>query len=462
MKISSLKIAAIAATSAIMASCDDAGSIGSSLVENENDIQVEENFTVEGTTLDNSQIQSRSITQLIGSIDTDTYGAFSSDFVTQFMPAATIDSTLVSANDIDSVKYLMMYSQGNFVGDSIIPMGLEVYRLNKALKAPIFSDFKPEDYYDPAKPLASKVYTATNLQLPSDSLKKLIYREIYVDMPRSLGVELFDLYQTNPGAYLDPNLFCDQFKGFYVKNSYGSGRVTKIEVSVIRLYYHYATKNAAGRDTVYNLIGDFYATTPEVITNNNIDYSISSALRDRIAAGEHLIVAPAGTEIEITFPINEVMERYHQKAGQISVINNLTFSIPASAIDNDHNISLPENLLLILKKEKQQFFEKSKITDSKTSFYATYNAATGCYEFQSMRQYLLDCLAKDGTIAPEDYTFVITPVSITKENFGQSYYSQGTSIISAIVPYIAQPAMTRLDLKNSKIILTFSNQNLKN
>lgn len=108
---------------------------------------------------------------LLGSIDADNYGNFASDFVTQFMPVSRLDTTLTSASAIDSVKLKLMYAPGNFVGDSIMPMGLEVYRLNKGLKAPIFSDFDPQDYYDPSNPIGSTVYATSNLEL-SDSLKK--------------------------------------------------------------------------------------------------------------------------------------------------------------------------------------------------------------------------------------------------------------------------------------------------
>lgn len=458
MKKISFTAIATAVLAVITAGCDDSGSIGSSLNPIENSIEVESDFTVSGRSTDNSRIQSRTITQLIGDIDAKGYGKFRSDFVTQFMPAAALDSTLVSSEDIDSVKLLMMFSDGGYVGDSVIPMGLEVYRLNKNLVAPIFSDFDPEDYYDPTAPIASTVYGASDLEL-SDSLKKLDYKSIYVTLPRQIGVDLFNLYKTNPAAYIDPVKFNEYFHGLYVKNSYGSGRVTKIEGTLIQLYYHYNTKNSAGRDTIYKYVGNYYSVSPEIITNNNIDYVMSRDLIERVNNGEILVVAPAGLEVEITFPLEDIVDRYRTKAGQLALINDLTFSIPASEIANDYMINPPDNLLLILKSEKDTFFEKSKIVDNKTSFYAAYDSTTGSYDFSSMRQYLLDALKKETAFTSDDYTFVITPVTIQTESSG-SYYGS-TTVISSIVPYIEEPAMVRLDLEKAKIVLTFSNQNIK-
>lgn len=454
-------IAASLLAIAVATSCEESNSIGSSLIQNENTIVIEEDFSVTGESVKNKKIQSRTITQLLGEIEAKGYGKFRSDFVTQFMPAAALDSTLVSAEDIDSVKLLMMFNSGSLVGDSVIPMGLEVYRLTKNLSAPIYSDFNPDEYYDHDSPIATRVYSANNIGLPTDSLKKLTYREIYVDLPRELGMELFDLYKTNPAAYLDPVTFSNYFHGLYVKSSYGSGRVTKIGATLIQLYYHYDTKNSAGRDTTYNYTGNFYSVSPEVVTNNNIDYAISSDLTQRVANGEKIVVAPAGMDVEIQFPLLDVIAKYKNEKGQLSIINDLTFAIPASKISNTYNINPPENLLLILKNKQQEFFEKSKVTDSKTSFYATYDSTTGTYSFSSMRQYLLDALNKESELTADDYTFVITPVTINTESTS-SYYSSQTTYISSIVPYVEQPAMAQLDLDNAKIILTFSNQNLKN
>lgn len=462
MKIISLPTTALSlATISLISftSCNEDADIGSTLVGSDGAITVEDNFSLTGHSTPIGSVQSKTIMQLIGDIDAKGYGTFHSDFITQFMPAAALDSILQDDSQIDGLRLIMMYQAGQFVGDSIVPMGLEVYRLNKTLEAPIYSNANPNEYYSPSNLLASKSYTATNSQL-SDSLAALSYREIYVDLPKSLGVELFDMYKSNPASYSDPYVFCDKFKGLYVKNSFGSGRVTKIGATVMQLLYHLDTKTDAGRDTTYRYEGNFYAVSPEIVTNNNITYSMSTILSDRIAAGEAIIVAPAGQEVELQFPINDVISYYTNNKKGLTVLNDLTFSLPAERISNTYGIEPPEYLLMIIKDDKKKFFENSQIPDNIRSFYAKYNSTKGEYDFGSMRQYLINMLNQK-TIDSSDFTFTITPISISTETSGSSYYGTQSTQVTAVAPYIEQPAMTKLNLEKAKIVLTFSNQNTK-
>lgn len=453
-------IAASAVASVALASCGETDGIGSSLIQSENNIVIEDDFKLTGHSVSNDKVQSRTAMLLLGSIDADEYGQFASDFVTQFMPVAKLDTTLTSAAAIDSVKLKMMFAPGNFVGDSVMPMGLEVFRLNKGLEAPIFSDFDPQGYYNAMQPIGSAIYAASNFEL-SDSLKKLDHRDIYVDLPLDLGVELYNLYQTNPEAYINPTDFAKHFPGIYVRNSYGSGRVTQIGATLLQLYYHYDTKNTAGRDTTYNYVGSFYSATPEVLSNNNIDYAMAPQLNELVAQGQQLIVAPAGLEVEMEFPLCDLLDFYHANSGRLSVINNLTLSIPAVNISNTYGIRPPSQLLMVLKKDKAKFFEEGKVTDGVTSFYATYSDDTDTYDFSSLRNYMLDALDREDELTADDYTFILTPVTVDVETVYDSYTGTNKIYVKSIVPYVQQPAMARLKLDEAKLELTFTNQSVK-
>lgn len=116
-------------------------------------------------------------------------------------------------------------------------MGLNVYRLNKQLPSPIYSDFNPADYYSEDGLLGSVVYTANALG-ESDSVAKLKYRSIKIDLPIEFGQELFTKYKENPDIFLTPSHFADFFPGIYISNTYGSGRVINIDNTLIKMYYH--------------------------------------------------------------------------------------------------------------------------------------------------------------------------------------------------------------------------------
>ncbi|MDE6528517.1 MAG: DUF4270 domain-containing protein, partial [Muribaculaceae bacterium] len=214
--ICAIKSAAVIIAAALLPSCEDSPNVGSSLVQDESEVVIASEFAVAGHSVVNPRVQSRTVTQVLGRINAKGYGTFTSDFVTQFMPSAQIDTENLTADNIDSLKLLLFVPKGSFVGDSIVPMGLEVYRLNKQLPAPIYSNFDPAQYYNPADLLGSKIY-ACNAIAASDSIKNLSYRLIDVDMPLSLAKELYNLYVNDPSAYAFTSNFAQHIPVIYVK-----------------------------------------------------------------------------------------------------------------------------------------------------------------------------------------------------------------------------------------------------
>lgn len=440
---------------ATITGCDESGNIGNSIIQDEIQIIVDSAYTVSGVTVDNGRIQSRTVTQLLGSIDAKEFGSFSADFVTQYMPAGAIDTVGVKVEDIDSLQMLLAVPLGGFVGDSITPMGLRVYELTRELPSPIYSDFDPTDYYDATKPIATEIYACNAIAEP-DSVSKLSYRYVKATLPRELGQRLYKAYLDNPSSYLEPTSFAKVFPGLYVANSYGSGRVMKIAANSMRLYYQRPDTTATGNDTIVSAIGNYYSVSPEVITNNNIKIDISQQLRDMARGGDALVVAPAGMDVEMRFPLEEMLQRYRNNPNALTVVNTLSMEIPVEEISNNYGIKPPEHLLMVLKSRRDDFFATNQVTDDKYSFYATYDAVNHKYSFTAMRDYLLTMLDKD-EITADDYTFVLTPVSVQMESTS-SYNS--TYYISAVVPYLDTPTMAKLLLDRVKIKLTYSKQSL--
>lgn len=455
MKLLPCLLVAAAAMPMFMA-CDDSEDIGSSIIQDEVEVVVKDGFTLSGHSVSNNRIQSRTVTQLLGDIEAKGYGKLRSDFVTQFMPAGEIDTVGITAADIDSLQMMLAIPNGGYIGDSIAPMGLRIYRLTKQLPSPIYSDFNPADYYDESQPIAAKIYTCSALGM-ADSLSEYNYRFVYCKLPVELGRELFNAYRDNPSIYQEPSTFAKLFPGLYVANSYGSGRVVKIAGNTMRLFYHRTVENeATGRDTTYNYVGNYYAVTPEVVTNNNIDFDMSGDLTAMAESGKSILVAPAGLDVEMTFPIEDLLASYRADADGLAVVNTLTLDIPVEEITNTYGIAPPPNLLMVLSSRKAEFFETNQVTDNKYSFYAAYDKTNKRYRFSGLREYFLTMLDKNEPLTPDDYTFTLTPVSIDTEN----YSSSSSFYISAIVPYIDTPAMAELLLDDAKITFTYSKQSV--
>ena len=135
----SIKLLATVLISAIaLSACqDDTTTVGSSLITEQTEIIIDSTFTASGTTLLDPVVQSRTITQLLGCLDAKEFGSFKSDFVCQFLPSLSMETKGVTVEDIDSAKLIMFMVPGDFTGDSLVPMGIEVYPLTKQLPYPI-------------------------------------------------------------------------------------------------------------------------------------------------------------------------------------------------------------------------------------------------------------------------------------------------------------------------------------
>ena len=460
MKLRNLSVAALALAAffhVAVTSCDDETStIGSSIVEDHISITIDSLFTVDGRPVANTALQSRTLLQLLGRIDAEGYGSLSSEVVTQFMPSVTLDTTGVTVEMIDSMKLMLGVYHGNFVGDSITPMGIEVYRLNRNLPSPIYSNFDPTGYYSPSDKLGSRIYNASTMG-ESDSLRNLTAHTVTVDMPLSLAREMFTAYKENPAIFASPSEFIDKiFKGVYIRNSYGNGRLTLVSNTLMRVYYHTMTKTDDGRDSTIFKMANYFAVTPEIVTNNNIGLNIADDVREMIDAGENIVVSPAGYDVEFKFPIHEVISSYNSGKGTESAINSLTFSVPVDSVKNKFGFGPAPYILMVLKSKKNEFFANNSLPDNETSFYAEYNAAKRCYSFSSMRAYLLKMLEKE-TLSEDDYTFVFTPVNVNVETSGDYYYGT-TATVTSVTPYITTPTMAKFSFDEAKIRFTYSNQ----
>lgn len=454
-----LAAAAMAGSAMLTPSCDDSSDIGNSITQDSVTIIVDTTFTLTGQSVSNHQVLSRSVTQMIGRVDAPGFGSISSDIVTQFMPSNVLDTVGVGVNDIDSLRLVMLLNIGEYTGDSVAPMGLEVYPLTRQLPSPIYSDFNPTGYYDQSKRYASLIYNVSAVGEP-DSVKKLKYRMLAVTLPRDLAKGLYSVYRSKPQTYSTPSDFAKVFPGLYIKNTFGKGRVTRISSTTMHLYYHKTYYDESKKkDTTVIRAGNYFAVTPEIVTNNNIKLEIAPEIKARVARGQTIIMAPAGLDVQFRFPGQEMVDKYRAGISKgLGVINTLGISIPVEEIANKYSIKPPTYLLMTLSKDKDKFFLESKIPDNKTSFYATYNSKSNTYEFVGLRDYFLDLLKKD-KITDEDITFTLTPVSVTYET-NSSYYYGSTTTVTGVVPYVATPVMARLKIENSKISLVYSRQSI--
>ena len=453
-------LTAIVAIAASVTGCNSTSSIGTEIVTDSVSVTIDSTFTVTGYTVSDSVVLSRTIEQMVGVVQAPGFGSISSSIVTQFMPSAKIDTTGIPVENIDSLHLVFRTVRSAAVGDYYAPTGIEVYPLTRQLSTPIYSDFNPEGYYNPANLIGSTIFNLSGIGQPDSLLSQGVF-EIRVPLPVELGRSLYASYRKNPADFADPAKFAKIFPGLYIKNSYGSGRITRMTRTSMQMFYHRTTRiDSLKRDTTIYMSNNYFAVTPEIISNNSIKLNIEKSVRDMIANGEQILLTPAGTSLKLRFPTPEILASYRAGIDKgIGVINSLSLSIPAEEIENEYNIAPPPYLLLILTKDKQSFFAQNKLTDDKTSFTAIYDSTTGSYDFSGLREYIVDCLKKD-TLTEDDYMFDLVPVTIQTETDTDPYYGQTQVYTTGIIPYVTEPKMARILLDKAKIKLIYSKQTI--
>lgn len=470
-----LPVALVFALGIGISSCGDENSmIGSSIVDTDLEIVVDSSFQkmVTAESIPNDSVVGRTITQLIGRISIPGYGKLETDFLTQFMSASTFDT--VGVDRLDSLVLYLSYNTESFTGDSLAPMQLSVYPLEKQLKSPVYSSVDPAEYYNAqSAPIALKSYNASFLGLP-DSLVELGYKTIRVKLPDAMAEQLFEKYKTDPLVFSSPSRFTQYFPGFYVKTSYGSGCVVNVQNSVMNLHY---TKTTVinDKDSTYASTQTLMAVTPEISTGNHIRLEIDPTLQSNIDAGRVYLQAPAGLNVLLHFPTREIVRSFEESVGAggstiQGLINSLILEVPLKELPkSNYKLEPPQFLLFVRKSELQSFFEKKELADNVRSFYAEYNSDTRKYSFTGLRTFLNDVIEKKRQgieITDADEEIVLVPVSVYSETVssGSSYYYYSYNeqeVVTDIVPYISAPALAEIDMDHIRLQLTYSRQKTK-
>lgn len=453
----------IAACMAFVACDDNTSAIGPSLVDQDVDIVIDSSYTVTGRTVTVARIKPKTTQQLLGRVDIPAYGSLESSNIFQFLPSTALDTADFTYENVDSLILTLRYARGAFYGDSLAPMQITAYKLRPGILLPdtISSGFDPSGWYE-AEPLGTKVYNTSTFDLSTND-KIADYRDIniHLDPTDELGKEMFKAFEEHPEYYADGHTFArNVFPGLYLRTSYGNGRMTVAALTTMSMYLRkiYIPTDSVTPDTL-DAVHTYYMVTPEVLSNNNLTYHMAEPLRKMIDEGHTVMVAPAATEIELEFPLPELIASYRKQNNAMSVINSLTLDIPADSIVNGFNVTPPPYVLLVLKKDRDEFFAENRLNNNRTSFYATYSSSTGGYYFSGLQNYLAEMLEKE-EITADDYTFSLVPVQINFENMvNNSYYSTSTEqSVAEILPYLVKPVMADIRLDKAKIKFSYSLQ----
>lgn len=460
----------MAAAALALTSCDDNVSpIGSSLANGEVAITVDSIETaIESSIVFEPVFNARSVTKLLGRISVPEYGDLECSFVTQLMCSTEMQiPDSITVNEIDSMRLVLAVPRGSLAGDSLAPQQLKVYRLTKQLPSDITNEFNPAGYYDPSNPLGTRSYTLSAISQNDSAFKQDSYIRIPVMMPKKFAIDTFNAYRNDPSIFQWPQSFAQYFPGLYIEQNFGNGCVGAITDLQFFTYWHRTEmryeKDPDSETGAYHYVPYtvrdsvcLFAAQPEVISSNIVRYDISDYVKNLVAQKKSIITTPGGYHIRIKFPAQELIDKYKNDLNRLSVVSRLSMDIPAQVVKNNFGISVAPTLLMVKTSELNDFFNKDKVPDGITSFYADYNAYTGAYSFNSLRDYIIKMIAKNGAITDDDVDFSLVPVTVTTEEV--SGYSSSTTYVIRCSPYMGRPTLTQLNLDKAMVAFTFSSQ----
>ena len=462
-----LKYLALLCSCVLLASCDDTiSTIGSSLNDSLIEITVDStSIKLTGTSVYNDSILGRTTDPLIGNLTVEGYGTLRTGFLTQFMPTLNIDTTNVTPNTLDSIKLYLSYYNTDLTGDSLAPMVMNIYSLDKTVKSPLYTNIDPSEYYTPDNLLASHTFGSSTEGFVdknnSTDTETVTYKRIAIDLPIELGEKIFNKYKEDPEIFSMPSEFAKFFPGIYMNISYGNGRL--VNIKGIYMTMHYRAIDGKGKvDTLsYNYLG----VTPEVSSINHFALTPDSKLLEKVeeynlSGNKAIAQAPIGYLPIIKFPVGNIIKKYQEKleeSGRIqNILNYLSFTIPVVA-DEGAMIDPPKHLLFIKASQVTDFFEQKLLPDDISTIYATYDKGKGAYDFGDVSRYIRGILNREDPTVTEDVeTIALVPIDIISET-NSSYYETTTTLVS-VTPYSTAPAIVTLDLDGAQIKIIYTTQ----
>ncbi len=462
-----------------LASCDDDVSrIGTSLSKGEVTITVDSlTAALQGASVYDPDFDSRGTVNLIGRLHAPEYGTLECSYVASLIPSARLEiPDSIPIERIDSMRVEVIVPRGKLAGDSLAPQQLRVYGLTKALPAGIESNFNPEGYYSPSSLLGSRSYTLSVVGANDSTFRKQTAITIPVNLSREDAVKTVEAYRKDPSAFAWPATFAKFMPGIYVEPSFGMGAVANVSTTRFSIYYHYLSETAVstkdeetGETKVDKVVKrnkvsvPVFSTGPEALNSNNITYTPSEMITAMADAGRAVITTPGGYRVNVSLPMDAILQKYAANPSALKMVNAMSLSIPAKEIANGYGITPPPFLLLVKRDEAPGFFEQMKVPDEKTSFYASYDSSKGTYTFGAMREYMLELikLHESGKLTASDMEFQIIPVYVTTETY-TDYTDYSTKVVvTRCRNYYEMPAMCELDIDNALMVITYSAQTIE-
>ncbi|MDR0421440.1 MAG: DUF4270 domain-containing protein [Proteiniphilum sp.] len=437
-------------------SCNDAlDRIGLTVQPGEDRLRIEvDTLYLTARTVQTDSIFSKIQYPVLGEYTDPVFGSIKSEYLGEFyFPEGGGFQDNDDKTKIDSVRVQLAYT--TMMGDSLSPMELSVYRIDKSLKGiDNYSDVDPSDYVDMSAPLGTQTFTGKNstyrMETSGSGSSVKVY-EINVMLPNSIGESFLTEYQKeNHGELADADTFRKFFKGLYFTTTFGKSTILNVSLTSLLVHYRYTDLkgSSAGEDTIRTSTLRLNIT-PEVTQINRIQNKNDQLLAP--SSEFTYVKSPAGVMTEITFPFAEKKEKLKSQA--LNLANFTIYAMPESGEETPVKLNPPSYMLLVNRDSLSGFFEKKRLVDNVTSFLSGgFNTSTYSYQFGNLSTMANYYNEKTGG---KDLIYYLVPVDVT---FATDQYGN-TSTTPISISNRMWPAAVKLDKreKSLKLDMIFSN-----
>lgn len=384
MKIKFLTLLALL-TLGFAACNDNLTEVGGSLQPETDKVEVfTDTFFVDATTVKIDSVYLRSNYGTLGRYADNSYGALSADYAAQFYcPKGLLQYTPFEER-VDSV--MMRLYIGASVGDTLAPMEVTVYEIDRPMSKNYYTNATPADFTTRATILGQTGYSIFDPSVP-DSVRKSdsFIPTIDIRMSQQFLNRFYAEYKNNRSTFDNLTNFQKFFQGAYIEHTSGTGALATIAKTEIHFHYKYERER---EDEDGEMVKDtlnatsILSVTNEVLQVNNISNSGTDdlTLPANNIRNSH-IKTPAGLFTEVTLPVGEMLTK--TEGAQLNSLK-LAFGVqpPLAA---SKNLSPPPSILLIPKGDMIPFFEKGALpNDTTATFVGSYSSSSFTYSFSNI------------------------------------------------------------------------------
>lgn len=441
---------------AISACEEDTLNIGSTLIGKVDQLNFSSaTFNVETRTIPSKPILTRSNTCHFGQVrDSETGSYTKSEFMTQYHILETFslpdpDSIVSRENNKPAATACYMYlylTNLQRKADSLAAMKMVVSELDTPVEEGrhYYSDYDPRalGLVRTDHGLAKRhMFSYENLLLKDSAryaTSSTAYRnyiaidlnEPYTDKNgkeyNNYGSYILQTYYEHPEYYRNNYQFIHKVcPGFLYEITDGAGFYAQVpEIAIM------ATYNTLYNDTVRNATITL-AGTREVLQTTKVTNDSQRLAEIAEIDSCTYIKSPAGLFTEVKLPVNNIMKN-HENDSLLAA--SIVFRRLNSHVQEYEQLGKPSFLLMVQKDSLETFFEKKKLTDSKTSYY-TALSSDNTYQFANISN-LINTLAKmKGELSATDpswddpdsdhYKVVLVPIDLT-------YYTNSSTNTSTV------------------------------